>query len=352
MLFVILLGLIIIVPLLFEIEEVKKNNEITPVEMRVREKFDLLRDKDSLALWDENRSWIFELNYNTTRDLSEYIKTTNYQYRKEKFRLRYKWYNFYTKKRLKLNFDLPKDIFYSSEYKRESIRDFSKYLRRIDDYLYNDFFLYSEFYKQDKDFLKLFAEQFRKLPGKTTDRRTELVYNVITFIQSMPYIKMREYNIDADTLVYAGTSGGRNGSERSGSYENAPVFPKTFKSVETGKKIKHEVFSPVEFLKYGVGDCDSRTIFAFTILKNLGYDVATMRIHYYEDGESSWHSMLGIAGVKNDGENYFVFQAKKYYYVELTKTNWRIGELTPDQKKFGRMIGLDMPLPKLQWGAL
>lgn len=349
----IFLALIFLIPLVFKINQTIEQKKKTPISKQILEKFSLIKKKDSLALWNENRDWIFEYNTNSNLSIDDQIKTTNIKYKKKKFKLRYKWYNKYSKQKLKLNFDLPYDVFYSSARKRESVKDFSKYLRRIQDYLYNDFFLYSEFYLHDKDILKRFSEQFLKFRKRTRNAKTEIAYNVITFVQHFEYIRMKEYNIANDTLLYVGAPDNSAFSNRAGDYEGRISMTRigpTF--MIEGEKIKHEVFSPVEFLKYGKGDCDSRTILAFTLLKNLDYDVVTIRIHYYDNGKSSWHSMLGIAGVKSADDNYFEYKNKKYYYVELTKKDWQIGELTPDQKQFGRMIGMDMPAPKLTWGDL
>jgi hypothetical protein len=81
------------------------------------------------------------------------------------------------------------------------------------------------------------------------------------------------------------------------------------------------VYSPFEFVYKETGDCDTRALLAFTILKEMGFDVAVM-VSY-----SKSHSVLGIANIiggagNSYGTNLF---GKKYYLWELTSENWRFG---------------------------
>lgn len=80
------------------------------------------------------------------------------------------------------------------------------------------------------------------------------------------------------------------------------------------------VYAPFEFAYKKTGDCDTRALFAFTILKEMGFDVAVMV------SKSKWHSVLGINLPNNNtystGKNNF---GKKYVLWELTSPNWRLG---------------------------
>jgi hypothetical protein len=83
------------------------------------------------------------------------------------------------------------------------------------------------------------------------------------------------------------------------------------------------VFSPIEFAIKSTGDCDTRSLFAYTILKNLGYDIAVM----VSNSES--HSVLGVSvpnipkGGDRTGNGYF---ASKYYLWELTSYGPLLGQ--------------------------
>ncbi len=80
------------------------------------------------------------------------------------------------------------------------------------------------------------------------------------------------------------------------------------------------VYSPFEFVYKETGDCDTRALLAFTILKEMGFDVAVM----VSDSES--HSVLGVANIGGAGNSYGTnLFGKKYYLWELTSQRWRFG---------------------------
>ena len=91
--------------------------------------------------------------------------------------------------------------------------------------------------------------------------------------------------------------------------------------------VKYGLKSPSEFLKDLKADCDSRTLFLFTILKHYGYNVAIFGSDYYK------HSLLGIqlpsvientTTINHDG--------KDYYLWETTNKGFKIGEISQDLK--------------------
>jgi hypothetical protein len=80
------------------------------------------------------------------------------------------------------------------------------------------------------------------------------------------------------------------------------------------------VYAPFEFTYKETGDCDTRALLAFTLLKEMGFDVAVMV------SRNEHHSVLGVSkigGPNNSyGRNAF---GKKYYLWELTNPDWRFG---------------------------
>lgn len=345
---------LIVIPGIIRLKEQPNSYEPVTDEKRIREKFLRMRKLDSLTYWEGDRSWIKEYAIRQPMSLREYIEQTNQQYRERILDKKYKWYNQYTKRWLSVDFRVSEQDLRTSVSVRESVKDFSKYLVRVHDYLINDFNIYSELYLNDKDLLSDFIYDFRKIQMTTDEPRTETAYNIITLIQNLEYINMKDYRLLGDSLIYCGkrTRGSADDCVKPINYSKYYYKGLQGSSMPEVRYIKHELFTPVEALTYGKADCDTRTLLAFTILKSLGYDVATMRIHFYDKGKSSWHGMLGIAGVMNVGPYYFTYKGKKYYYVELTRKNWWIGEITPDQKSYGRLIGLDLPVPAIRWGSL
>ncbi|RPJ06676.1 MAG: hypothetical protein EHM28_09615 [Spirochaetaceae bacterium] len=83
------------------------------------------------------------------------------------------------------------------------------------------------------------------------------------------------------------------------------------------------IFTPLELMAEQEGDCDSRSVLLYILLKDFGYDVVIMYSEKYE------HAMLGIAYVGGIGE-YLTHKGKKYYFVETTAPGWIIGNIPPE----------------------
>ena len=80
------------------------------------------------------------------------------------------------------------------------------------------------------------------------------------------------------------------------------------------------VYSPLEFVFLKTGDCDTRALLAYTILKQMGFDAAVM----ISNNES--HSVLGIHLPNSNNFPYGInLQGKKYALWELTSYDWRLG---------------------------
>lgn len=132
----------------------------------------------------------------------------------------------------------------------------------------------------------------------------EFAEMVVTFIQSIPY-----------TLVLDKSA---NEAKKNGGFvasylkENKPYV----------ENIKFGLQSPIEFLYNKKGDCDTRTVLAFTILKKFGYDVAILNCKA--------HSMLGL-NLPAHG-NSLNWKGKKYYFWETTSQNWQLGQLGDEYK--------------------
>jgi hypothetical protein len=87
----------------------------------------------------------------------------------------------------------------------------------------------------------------------------------------------------------------------------------------------YAVFSPFEFAYNKTGDCDTKALFAFTILKGLGYDNVSV-IHGATEGGG--HAMLGVK-VPNPpviGQYIHDRDGQKIYAWETTAGAYRLGE--------------------------
>lgn len=203
------------------------------------------------------------------------------------------WIDFYHKTR-KIKFTHTKEAFRSSELNRQKIN-------------FGDNDIYEKLYNHDKLLLADFIEQFRfKIKQRKMDYFQSLNY-VCSSIQFIPYTLIladEKCPCQKDFGYFDGECGELN---KKGCCDN--VFP-------------FAVYAPFEFVIKKTGDCDTRALLAFTILKELGFDVAVMV------SESEGHSVLGVAipphrsgrldyGINNYG--------KKYYLWELTYQEWRFG---------------------------
>ena len=85
--------------------------------------------------------------------------------------------------------------------------------------------------------------------------------------------------------------------------------------------VEFGVKTPLEFLTSLSGDCDTRTVLLFALLKYYRYDVAILVSEQYG------HSILGV-NLPNYGM-YKEFLGKKYKVWETTAYGFKMGELSP-----------------------
>ena len=78
--------------------------------------------------------------------------------------------------------------------------------------------------------------------------------------------------------------------------------------------------TPLQFLADLKGDCDTRTLLLYILLKHYGYDVAIINSDHY------LHSMIGLAGEESTGI-YKLHNGKRYYFWETTDNGFRLGVL-------------------------
>ncbi len=79
-----------------------------------------------------------------------------------------------------------------------------------------------------------------------------------------------------------------------------------------------DIYAPVEFMKKYTGDCDTRTVFLYIMLKKFNYDVTILNSFMYK------HSILGI-NLATSGTNYKYYNGKRYYAWETTAKGYKRG---------------------------
>jgi len=80
------------------------------------------------------------------------------------------------------------------------------------------------------------------------------------------------------------------------------------------------VYAPAEFMNHKKGDCDTRSLFAYLLLKDMGFDVAVMI------SMQKGHSVLGVHLSNKTYPDYGSSPGgKKYYLWELTAKDMPLG---------------------------
>ena len=163
--------------------------------------------------------------------------------------------------------------------------------------------LYSSLNRFDQNRLDMIYSTLQRIRNENNLSRNRFAEVVVSLIQSIPY----SYNIENDCE-------GNN-------------LPEAYKeAIKSGipclSFTRHDILSPLEFFYLKKGDCDSRTVLIYTILKRFGYDVAILNSNLYA------HSMIGI-NLPTYGK-YKIINGKKYYFWETTAQGWELGVLPPD----------------------
>lgn len=170
----------------------------------------------------------------------------------------------------------------------------------------NNTYIYNSLYSFDKKVLIHMIESYKFLIKKNNLDYKSALDVVITSIQSIPYTLVLSspdkcpYVLNRKNYI----SSCRALPERNGCCDNVEPLA---------------VYSPVEFATKKTGDCDTRSLFAYTILKEMGFDVAIMV------SRKESHSVLGIKSTlpKKRGNDLL---GKEYVLWELTNYGFRIGD--------------------------
>ncbi len=167
--------------------------------------------------------------------------------------------------------------------------------------------LYDDLYRMDRQKIRNITKVFSDSARKLSLSPLETAEMVITFVQEIPYY-----------LVHDGSCANavKSGNDFMIQYhrDKKPCLP----------FIKGGIQSPYSFMHNLKGDCDTRTLLAFTILKQLNISSSLWVSEKYG------HSILGVAVQAGTGM-YKTIEGVKHYGVELTAKGYRIGMVAPEQ---------------------
>lgn len=133
---------------------------------------------------------------------------------------------------------------------------------------------------KDKPYLDALLKKLKESGEKKGYSDAENVMNVVAFVQSLPYF------YDNSSTVY----------------DDYPRYP-------------------IETLVDNGGDCEDTAILTAAFLKEMGYGVVLVN--------PPGHMAVGVKCSSCSG-TYYDYNGSRYYYLETTGNNWKIGQIPPD----------------------
>ena len=184
--------------------------------------------------------------------------------------------------------------------------DYDKYLssvnRKENNYATTISSLYNVMYNHDKPNLDLIYNELLGFYKKYSLSRKEFANLIVSMVQGMPYSFVMQ---ETCSLMYSTDYSVRRAMDN---------------GVKCEGNVYAGVYSPLEFVYKKKGDCDSRTVFLYTLLKKFNYDVAILNSDVYA------HSIIGV-NLPSYGRNYKYINGKRYYTWETTNTGWGLGDM-------------------------
>ena len=165
-----------------------------------------------------------------------------------------------------------------------------------------------EMYNYDKQFLRSMLDQYRNIIQVNRLTKREAMEMVVSSTQHLAYTYVKpgydECKQARDVSVKICKTGGCCDG----------VMP-------------WGVYSPVEYAAFGTGDCDTKSLFALTVLKelNMNFDVAMLTGMVDND----YHAILGVFSLNPTFRDVFVRDirtGKKYFGWEMTSEGCYLGQ--------------------------
>lgn len=188
-------------------------------------------------------------------------------------------------------------------------RESNKFLNQLE--IRQDYYFWGNLYKNASDFEKTKMDSIRKMfidlkPSNSIQalKPIDQLNAILTSIQAIPYYLVHEGSCQQSAYLSV--------FSRQYHQQNQPCKPNT----------KYGLSMPSEFIANFKGDCDTRALFLYSILKERGLDVAVLVSEQYG------HAILGI-NIPGKGK-YVTKNGKKYLTFETTSKGWKIGQLPPN----------------------
>ncbi|NNJ82559.1 MAG: hypothetical protein HKP11_10215 [Flavobacteriaceae bacterium] len=187
------------------------------------------------------------------------------------------------------------------------VRDYQKLKNHINSYrppsrvtFWGDLYDYIE--RTDRPALDIIIDSFRSIQKEKKLNRMEFAEMVVTCIQDIPYsLVFQEDCLDAANYEH-----------------DIRKLLEECRECCIGN-IMYGIQNPVSFIQNLKGDCDTRTVLIYSLLKSYGYDVAILNSDYYR------HSIIGI-NLPGSGKSK-IYNGKKYMMWETTAKYYAAGTL-------------------------
>ncbi len=154
--------------------------------------------------------------------------------------------------------------------------------------------LYAEMINNDSELIQQVADSLQSLEKHKTLDRDQFADVVVTMVQDMEYV----FILDADDCDDVNNRFDCVGNQKFG------------------------IHTPTEFMYTQQGDCDTRCLLLYGVLKELGYRPKIAVSDAY------LHAML-LVDVSGPGD-YLTHLGEKYYFWETTAMGWKPGILPPE----------------------
>jgi hypothetical protein len=165
--------------------------------------------------------------------------------------------------------------------------------------------IYQSLFLQDKNHLSGVYNMLDSIKRENSQNKYQFLQTVVSMVQSLEYSLVLENSCDPND------------------YQNRQIRSLFNQSKLCIGQSPFGLRTPLEFLTDLKGDCDTRTLLLYTILKHYNFEVAIINSDFYQ------HSMLGInlPGLVGAYKNHY---GQKYYFWETTDQGFKPGYLASE----------------------
>jgi hypothetical protein len=168
-------------------------------------------------------------------------------------------------------------------------------------------YFYKNIVEHDKLKISTVYELFDQIYRTKTLSRNDFADVIVTFVQNIPYNIL---TIDSCNEAY---------------FKSQSIKEMMDNGIDCDGNVFGGLYTPTEFISNFKGDCDTRTVFLYTVLNRYGYDTKILNSEVYA------HSIIAV-NLPSQGR-YKTHLGKRYYTWETTSLNWQLGDLPPSTSR-------------------